>query len=104
MAVTEGTARSTAIIGIIELVLALIAIICGGVAMSKMTSPAGVTIGIWALYVSTKSWLSVHKRQLLCFIQTVENVSRGSYTLSSKLKTKKDVHISKFRLSKETVH
>ena len=54
MAVTEGTARSTAIIGIIELVLALIAIICGGVAMSKMTSPARVTIGIWALYVSTK--------------------------------------------------
>ena len=76
MAVTEGTARSTAIIGIIELVLALIAIICGGVAMSKMTSPAGVTIGIWALYVSTKELAACSQKTVtVCYTNSGKCIS-----------------------------
>ena len=76
MAVTEGTARSTTIIGIIELVLALVAIICGGVAMSKLTSPAGVTIGIWALYVSTREFVTCSQKTFtVCYTNSRKFIS-----------------------------
>ena len=52
MAMTQGIARSSIVIGIIELVLGSISVICGIVSMSKLTSPAATTLGIWALYVS----------------------------------------------------
>ena len=49
---TQSTARSSIVIGIIELVLGSISVICGIVSMSKLTVPADTTLGIWALYVS----------------------------------------------------
>ena len=52
MAMTQGTVRSSIVIGIIELVLGSISVICGIVSMSKLTDPAATTLGIWALYVS----------------------------------------------------
>ena len=76
MAVTERTSRSTAIIGIIELFLALIAIICGVVVMSKTTSPARVTIGIWALYVSTKELVACPQKIVtVCYTNSGKCIS-----------------------------
>ena len=52
MAITQHTAHSSIKIGIIELVLGSICVICGIVSMTKHTDPAPTTIGIWELYVS----------------------------------------------------
>ena len=56
MVMSQSTAQSSIATGIIELVLGGTAVICGIVSMSKLTSPAATTIGIWALFVSVVSF------------------------------------------------
>ena len=53
MALTSTKSKQHIAIGIIELVCAVPAIICGAITISKLSSPGYVTIGVWALYVST---------------------------------------------------
>ncbi len=58
MAMSQGVGVGSTVIGISLLVLTLISIICGGVAIGKMSSPAAVSIGLWGIYVSEHSILS----------------------------------------------
>ncbi len=57
MAMSQGVGVGSIVIGISLLVLTLISIICGGVAIGKMSSPAAVSIGFWGIYVSEHSIL-----------------------------------------------
>ena len=52
------------VIGITELGFAVVVIICGVIAASKMTSPGAVTMGLWALYVST--WDLKGETKIMC--------------------------------------
>ena len=52
MAMSVGVTKGSIAIGCSLLVLTLISAICGGVAMSRMSSPVAVSIGLWGLYVS----------------------------------------------------
>ena len=58
MAMSRGVGVGSIVIGISLLVLTLISIICGGVAIGKLSSGhAGVSIGLWGIYVSEHSIL-----------------------------------------------
>ena len=52
MAMSKGIRVGTITIGCSLLVLTFISMICGIVAMSKMSTPIAVSIGLWGLYVS----------------------------------------------------
>jgi hypothetical protein len=52
MAMSKSVGVGSIVIGCTLLVLTLISVISGAVAMSKLTSPAAVSIGLWGLYVS----------------------------------------------------
>ena len=52
MAMSNGVSMGSIVIGCSLLVLILISVISGGVVVSKMTSPAAVSIGFWGFYVS----------------------------------------------------
>ena len=54
MAMSNGVGVGAIVIGCTLLVLTFISVVCGGVAMGKMTSPAAVSIGLWGFYVSTQ--------------------------------------------------
>ena len=57
MAMSNGVRVGTIVIGCTLLVLTFISVVCGCVAMGKMTSPAAVSIGLWGFYVSTQKYL-----------------------------------------------
>ncbi len=57
MAMSQSVSVSSMVIGCSLLVLTLISVICGGVAVSKMTRPADATVGLWGLYVSEHTML-----------------------------------------------
>jgi hypothetical protein len=52
MAMSKGIRVGTITIGCSLLVLTFFSMICGSVAMSKMSTPIAVSIGLWGLYVS----------------------------------------------------
>jgi hypothetical protein len=52
MAMSHGIRVGTITIGCSLLVLTFVSMICGSVAMSKMSTPIAVSIGLWGLYVS----------------------------------------------------
>jgi hypothetical protein len=49
---SNGIRVGSITIGCSLLVLTFLSMICGIVAMSKMSSPVAVSIGLWGLYVS----------------------------------------------------
>ncbi|XP_028402686.1 uncharacterized protein LOC114525508 [Dendronephthya gigantea] len=59
MAMSRGVGVGSMVIGISLLVLSLISLICGAVVVSKMTSPAAVSIGFWGLYFIIPGVLSI---------------------------------------------
>ena len=56
MVMSNGVGVGAIVIGCTLLVLTFISVVCGGVAMGKMTSPAAVSIGLWGFYVSTQKY------------------------------------------------
>jgi hypothetical protein len=49
---SKGVRVGTITIGCSLLVLTFVSMICGSVAMSRMSSPIAVSVGLWGLYVS----------------------------------------------------
>lgn len=49
---SKGVGVGSIAVGCSLLVLTLISVICGAVAVSKISAEAGATVGLWSLYVS----------------------------------------------------
>ena len=52
MAMSKGVGMGSIVVGSSLLVLTLICVICGGVAVSKVSAEPSATAGLWSLYVS----------------------------------------------------
>ena len=49
---SKGVGMGSIVVGCSLLVLTLICVICGGVAVSKVSAEPSATAGLWSLYVS----------------------------------------------------